>query len=182
VARKRMIHPSFFLSQTMNDVPVTTMVTFAGIWCWADDFGRGEDDAALVKAAVWARRKAMTEAKVAAAIDELVYDGALCRYIVGGVPLLHVTHWNEHQKVSHPTPSKLPPCPIHEPDAHEAFRSGVGAGMERFRRISRDAPESFSPSVVKSSSVQFRSDKDEGETSSSSSPSNARARGLGVVR
>ena len=29
MARKRMIHPDFFTSQTMNTLPVTTMLTFA---------------------------------------------------------------------------------------------------------------------------------------------------------
>lgn len=154
-----MIHPAFFLSRTMNDQPVTTMMTFAGIWCWADDYGRGEDDPTLVKAAVWARRKSMTEAKVAQAMNALVADGTLCRYEVGGVGIIHVTHWKEHQTVSHPTPSKLPPCPIHQADDYEKFLSGSDPATERFRNVSRNLPERLHRSVVKVSSAEVRSDK-----------------------
>jgi hypothetical protein len=150
-----MIHPAFFISKTMNDQPVTTMMTFAGIWCWADDYGRGEDDPALVKAAVWVRRKSMTEAKVAAAMDALVEDGTLCRYEVNGFGIIHVTHWREHQTVSHPTPSKLPPCPIHEAGDYETFLNGSDPKTERFRSLSRNSLERLLPSVVKASSVQI---------------------------
>src|SRR5690606_37420089 len=102
VARKRMIHPDFFTSATMNALPVTTMVTFAGIWTWADDYGRGEWAPELVKAAVWPRRRSMTEAKVEQAMTQLVDAGVLCQYVVAGHVLLHVTSWSEFQQVSHP--------------------------------------------------------------------------------
>lgn len=114
MSRKRMIHPSFFTSKPLNDMPIPCMITFAGIWCWADDYGRGEDDPVLVEAAIWPRRKAVTERHVAQHMDALVEAGLLCRYTVDGARLIHVTHWCEHQKVSHPTPSKLAPCPEHD--------------------------------------------------------------------
>lgn len=137
MARKRMIHPDFFTSASMNAVTVQQMLTFAGIWCWADDFGRGEDDEALVKAAVWPRRRSVTEAKVRADLDALAGVGVLCRYTVADVPLVHVTHWREHQKVSHATKSKLAPCPEHERDAWQKFVDGEFPEMERFASDSR---------------------------------------------
>lgn len=156
MARKRMIHPGFFDSRTMNDLPVTTMVTFAGIWTWADDYGRGEWAPELVKAAVWPRRRGMTEAKVEAAMHELVSAGVLCYYEVADHALLHVTAWAEFQQVSHPAKPKLPPCPDHEPDAYEEFLSSSDVAREKFRRSSGDRPEGLHASVVEVSSDQHR--------------------------
>ena len=155
--RKRMIHPDFFTSLTLNALPVTTMVTFAGIWTWADDYGRGEWAPELVKAAVWPRRKAMTEAKVEAAMHELVEAGVLCYYEVADHALLHVTAWSEFQQVSHPAKPKLPPCPHHEPGQYEDFLNDSDVTREKFRNPSGGRPERLHASVVKVSSDQSSS-------------------------
>lgn len=143
MARKRMLSPEFFLSRTLNDLPVQTMVTFAGIWCWADDFGRGEDDETLVKAAVWPRRRSMTEAKVRADMDALVGKSVLCQYAIEGHELIHVVNWREHQKISHPTKSKLPPCPEHEPEGWASFLMDDDPALAKFRNNSGAAPENI---------------------------------------
>ena len=155
MARKRMIHPGFFTSMTLNALPVTTMLTFAGIWTWADDYGRGEWAPELVKAAVWPRRKAMTEAKVEAAMHELVVAGVLCYYEVADHALLHITAWGEFQQVSHPALPKLPPCPTHEPAKYEEFRNDSDVTREKFRTSSGGRPETFRRSVVEVSSDQI---------------------------
>lgn len=133
MARKRMIHPSFFQSATMNALPVETMLTFAGVWCWVDDFGRAEDEESLAKAAIWPRRKSITERKVRAMLDQLAAVDVLCQYEVTGHLLLHVVNWREHQTVSHPTRSKLPPCPKHEPDEWETFLTEDDSVTNKFR-------------------------------------------------
>lgn len=133
MARKRMLSPEFFSSGPVSRLPVTAMLTFAGLWCYFDDFGRGEDDADLVKAAVWPRRTAHTTRKVAADLDAIVAEHLICRYEVSGVRLIHATSWGEHQKISHPTASRLPPCPRHESRLHEIFLRETGNGLDRFR-------------------------------------------------
>jgi len=145
MARKRMLSPEFFSSAPVNELPIPAMVTFAGLWCYFDDFGRGEDDAALVKAAVWPRRRSQTVLKTGNDIDLLVSNKLLCRYEVGGVSLIHSVSWQEHQRISHPTPSKLPPCPEHEPDDYAAYLRLRGDGRDRFRKDSGTAPVSLVP-------------------------------------
>lgn len=140
MARKRMISPEFFTSSTMNALPIQTMLTFAGIWCWADDFGRGEDDEKLVRASVWVRRPSMTEKRVRADMDALAATEALCQYLVNDIRLIHVTSWNEHQKISHPAKSKLPPCQIHESEAWAAFLMNTDAALHKFRSDSGATP------------------------------------------
>jgi hypothetical protein len=142
MARKRMLSPEFFSSAPVSRLPIPAMITFAGLWCYLDDYGRGEDDPALVKAAVWPRRKVQTEAKVAADLDAIAAQELICRYTEGGSALIHSPSWNEHQKISHKTPSRLPPCPAHEPDEYSAYLRQRGDGRDRFRNASGNAPES----------------------------------------
>jgi len=141
MARKRMLSQSFFTSATMNDVPMQTMLTFAGIWCWADDDGRGEDDETLVKAAVWPRRKSVTEKKVRTDMDLLTFKEVLCRYSVNDEPIIHVVGWFEHQYISHPTKSKLPPCQFHEPEKWAMFLMDDDPSLHKFRNDSGEPPE-----------------------------------------
>lgn len=143
MARKRMLSPEFFTSGPVNNLPIPAMVTFEGLWCYCDDYGRGEDDAALIKAAVWPRRRSHTERHVAADLDAIVIHSLICRYEVGGVKLLHVPSWSEHQKISHRTPSKLPPCPAHEAGEYEFYLHEKGDGRDRFRNGSGTFPESL---------------------------------------
>ena len=148
MARKRMIKPEFFTSRTIDAMTVQAALGFAGLWCYVDDYGRGEDDLALLKASIWPRRRTVTEAKISTDREQWVKHGVVCRYNVGGFPLLHVVNWFEHQTVNHPTESKLPPCPVHDPGLFAVFKNDSGGALEKFRRDVREAAESLLPNVV----------------------------------
>lgn len=141
MARKRMLSPEFFTSGPVSQLPISAVVTFAGLWCYFDDFGRGEDNADLIKAAVWPRRSSMTVKKVAADLDAIAAGQLICRYQSAGVRIMHSPSWNEHQKISHRTASKLPPCPEHEAALYGFFLSESGDGLDRFRNGSGKYPE-----------------------------------------
>ena len=141
MARKRMLSPEFFVSAPVNRLTYTAMITFAGLWTYFDDYGRGEDEAALIKAAVWPRRRSQTEAKVAADLDLIASEDLICRYQAGGMPVIHSPSWDEHQKISHKTPSKLPPCPVHEPEDHAAYLRLHPPNLHALRNGSGNAPE-----------------------------------------
>lgn len=177
-----MIHPEFFTSATLARLDPRTLVTFAGLWIYCDDFGRGEDDASFVAAAVWPRRHDIGAAEVEADLTELAAVGVLCRYRVGTdmgtdlwtTPLFHLPSWFEHQKVSHPTPSKLPPCHSCEGTLFREWYRGNDTATERFRRAEKaaraaktgrgnfangsgTAPERLPNDSAQCSSVQFSS-------------------------
>ncbi len=140
MARKRVISPELFTSESVASLPIPTRYTWVGLLCYLDDMGRGKDNPALIKAAVWPLDDSYTSRKVASDVQKLVQLGSLCRFECCGVPLLHVPTWSLWQKISHPTASKLCPCPGHEPveaDLHrhasewapEPLRSGSGATL-----------------------------------------------------
>lgn len=151
MARKRMLPPEMFTSATVSSWPVQTRWTWAGMSCYLDDYGYGEDSPALVKAAVWPRDSNYTERKVKTDIDRIVAAGSLCRFVCCSKPQLHATSWSTWQKPSHPTPTRMCPCPTHSPDASRIHQ-------EEFAKSSGAAPHS----VVKASSEE-RSSGDESD-------------------
>lgn len=112
MARIRTVKPSFFTSLTVADLSVEARLTFIGLWTYVDDEGRGVDDPRLVRAAVWPLDDHRLD-DVAGWLDELAEAGLIRRYTVDGRRFLVIHSWLEHQKVSHPAPSTLPPPPEH---------------------------------------------------------------------
>lgn len=127
-----MISPEFFRSETLATVPLAARITFAGLWVYCDDEGRGKDNPALIEADVWPLDSTHSERKVAADLQKLAAIGSICRYECCGRQL-HIPAWHLWQKISHPTPTRLCPCPRHDPEAsrihREGFRRDSGAAL-----------------------------------------------------
>jgi hypothetical protein len=117
MARIRTIKPSIFSSETVCSWPIPVRWTFAGLFTYMDDAGRARDEPRLIKAELYPLDDAMTIHKIEKHLEMIAKDGPLCRYLFDGTPLMHIISWTEHQRIAHPTPSKIPPCPTHEPDA-----------------------------------------------------------------
>lgn len=150
MARKRMVDPAMFTSETVASLPIPTRYTWVGLLCYLDDTGRGKDNAALVKASVWPLDDAYTARKVAADLAKLAEAGMICRFECCGARQLHAPAWSSWQKISHPTATKLCPCAAHEPKALRLHRSELGIPPEGFARGSGAAPRN----VVEVSSVE----------------------------
>lgn len=118
MARIRTIKPALFTSRTVSNYSDALFRTFTGLFCYVDDRGRGEDDCDLIKSEIAPRIKKKTPRLIEAHLAELAIgsDPPLCRYEVDGVRYLHLLGFNDHQRVNRPTPSRIPPCPKHEPE------------------------------------------------------------------
>jgi hypothetical protein len=119
--RIRTIKPDAFTSDSLSTVSVLARWTFAGLWTYCDDDGRARNDVRLIKAALFPIDNATSLAKVTNALNELVDIGAVCLYSAAGRDYLHCPKWGEHQRVSHPTASKIPACPEHSGENPEDY-------------------------------------------------------------
>jgi len=81
---------------------------FIGLWNYADDHGRGRDDARLICAELFALDDDKTPAEVEKAMKELARKGRIIRYTVNGKKCFEITNWSEHQKPNKPVDSKIP--------------------------------------------------------------------------
>lgn len=106
--RIRTIKPEFFTSETVADLPMRARLTWIGLWTYCDDFGRCRDNVKLIKAAVWALDD-VSLSHIEKDLTDLQACGLVYRYEVAGKVYLQITNWSEHQRVSHPTVSKIPP-------------------------------------------------------------------------
>jgi hypothetical protein len=127
MARIRTIKPEIFSSEDFTALGLATRLTFIGLWTYVDDYGRGKADPRLIKAAIWPLDDDVPASVVAKSLDEMELHGMVCRYRAEGRDYLHVVNFGRHQKVGHPTDSKIPECArqIH----------GVGDSASAFEQV-----------------------------------------------
>lgn len=124
MARIRSIKPEVRRSLTVGAWPREVRLAWVYLWGYLDDKGRGVDDMRLIVAECFPLDRDVTERKmerwIALMAEKPEHDPTeappLCRYGVGGRHYLHAIKWREHQKINRPQPSRLPACPIHEPE------------------------------------------------------------------
>ncbi|MFI0743289.1 hypothetical protein ACH4PU_35230 [Streptomyces sp. NPDC021100] len=113
--RIRTIKPEAFESEDLASVSVTAERTFFGLLTQADDAGRFRDNAAVIAGRLWALRPEHTATHVARDLEELAAAGLICRYTgCDGRAWLHIVTWDQHQKISKSTASRVPGCPRHQ--------------------------------------------------------------------
>jgi hypothetical protein len=130
MARIRSVKPEMRRSLTVSAWPIPVRWTFVGLLGYLDDYGRGLDECRLVKAELYPLDDDMTARRVDQHLA-MIATGPLCRYKAAGQSYIHIPSWEEHQRVSHPSPSRIPPCPLH--DSPETLPKDSGAAPERLR-------------------------------------------------
>ncbi|MCX4596160.1 hypothetical protein OG819_42865 [Streptomyces sp. NBC_01549] len=140
MARIRSIKPEMRTSITVSLWPREVRYFFILLWGYLDDYGRGVDDELLIASDCFPRDRDVTPEVIDGWLETIAEAGPLCRYEVDGRTYLHAPNWREHQKPSHPTRSKIPPCPDDEPDDFKRWRD---VNPQRLRNRSRKSREEF---------------------------------------
>ncbi|MFE9850272.1 hypothetical protein ACFYPN_15880 [Streptomyces sp. NPDC005576] len=130
MARIRSIKPEFFTSLTIADLPLSTRLTFIGLWTYVDDNGVGPADARLIRAAVWPLEEAPDILqRTREDLQRLHAARLVTLYDYSGKPLVAVSGWAEHQKVSHPRKDRFPrPEDLQEPADQGSFNPSEDSG------------------------------------------------------
>lgn len=137
MARIRSAKPEWWSKVKWCALPRDVRFTYKGIWeVMADDEGRFQAEPRLIKSSVWPLDDDITTKKLEkwlarlASVTVTTKDGdrapALLLYVVDGVRYGFMPGFVKHQKISHATPSKLPPPP-------EILGSGSGKAPETLR-------------------------------------------------
>lgn len=141
MARIRSVKPELRTSLTVATWPREVRYAWVLLWGYLDDHGRGKDDMRLLLADLFPLDKDVTGKKLDRWLALMCQPGpddpvpALCRYVVAGQTYLHATKWGDHQKVSHPKASRIPPCPINHA-ATESFAKPSGSSPEELQNRS----------------------------------------------
>lgn len=138
MARIRSIKPELRTSITVSLWPREVRYFFILLWGYLDDYGRGVDDELLIASDCFPRDRDVTPEQVDGWLELIADSGPLCRYEVDGRRYLHAPNWREHQKPSHPTRSKIPPCPDDEPEWFKAWRETHPQRLTKRSRKSRE--------------------------------------------
>src|SRR5215472_9844738 len=115
LARIRSLKPEAFSSDSLAKVSVNAERTFYGMSTIADDRGRLPDKPAQINGDLWSMRGGHTVAELEGELEELAKaDELVCRYTgCNGKRYLHLVTWDWHQKIDHPSKTRLPRCPHH---------------------------------------------------------------------
>jgi len=101
MGRIRTIKPEFFTSRSLSRVSRDARLTFAGLWCQADDCGRGVADVRILKGAIWPLDDDIGPDEITGHLEELLSTGHLVVYDVRGDLFYEVAQWPKHQAAAY---------------------------------------------------------------------------------
>jgi hypothetical protein len=109
MARIRSIKPGFWQDSRLSRFPALTRLVYICLWSMSDDYGRIEGDAETVWHFGFPREKPEDISRALANLREasrvVPYRGQ------DGIDCLFLPYFNKHQKIDHPTESKIPAPP-----------------------------------------------------------------------
>lgn len=157
MARIRQFKPGFFTDDKVGRLSRDARLFFFGVLSEADDEGRLVDAPKRLAGVIYPFDEDVTPKKVERWINELVEQQIVLRYTHEGGRFLYVRKFKDHQKMSHPTPSILPPPPPgpgqssgHPP---EILGSQPGEPPEDFAPVFEGVSVSVSEGLVERVSV-----------------------------
>lgn len=127
MARIRTIKPEHTLSEKIGHLSDRAYRLWIALLCNADDEGLGTLRPEELRMKVYGYQPKITSAHVSAALTELSEANLIAIFTAeaGGKTFYEMHDWLDHQKIQHPTPSKLPHPPLN------GVKSPVSGGLMR---------------------------------------------------
>lgn len=108
MAEDRMIRASMRWSENVNSWPIELRYFWTQLWGYCDDFGRGRDILALIKADTFPLDDDVTAERVGRWMQALELAGVVHRYEVGGKRFFECVNWHEHQEPQYLRKTDIP--------------------------------------------------------------------------
>lgn len=147
MARIRTIKPEFPHSESMGRVSRDARLTFILLWTIADDDGRLRGNSRMLASLLYPYDKDASELissencahdrencaqpceicaqpRISVWLDELEREKTIVRYEVNGSQYIQILNWLSHQRIDHPTKSKIPP-PKNSRKSRESSRKSL---------------------------------------------------------
>jgi len=140
MSRIRTIKPEFCESESIGRVSRDARLLFVQLWTIVDDAGRTRAAPKMLAGRLYPYDEDISAREIDGWLAELEREGCIARYQVGGGHYLQVTNWSKHQKIDHPTKSKLP-----GPD--ETITTVSPSSPESLTNNSRETRESLAPDL-----------------------------------
>lgn len=137
--RIRTIKPESFDSLSQKKLSPNARLVFFGLITMCDDYGKTFFSALKTRAHVFSCDENVTDEMVAGYVQELANVGSIELYQVGDLTYLRFPNWATHQRISHPTESKIPDPP-HARKPRETVRNHSGMIPEKFANESGKIP------------------------------------------
>lgn len=121
--RIRTIKPEFWEDETIGSLSRDARLLFACCLNTADDEGLLRWSAAYLKSQAFIYDEDITVPVVERLMEELTESSLIFSYRASKMqqPFACVVNFHKHQKINRPTPSKLPPPPIHDLRVKEMY-------------------------------------------------------------
>ncbi len=130
MARIRTIKPDYWGDPKTARISLPARLLFVGLLTEADDEGRFLASGKKLAGGLFPNDDDVTPKKVMDWLTELERVGFVERYTVEGIAYAHIPAFNDHQRISHPSPSRLPSPSCADP---EMFPNDSGKSPESLR-------------------------------------------------
>ena len=107
MARIRTIKPEFQRSQSMGRCSRDARLAFIELWPQADDTGRLPASSRMLASLLFPYDDDAPRL-IDGWLAELAREGCVVRYTVNGDDYLEITNFLKHQRIDHPSPSRIP--------------------------------------------------------------------------
>lgn len=125
MARKRMIDPDLWADERVLTLPWPAVGFYIGLISNADDEGRMVWSASQLRAKI-APRDDVTVAKVDEFMEAVDLAGLVHTYVVDSKTYAFLPSWARHQKIKHPTASRIPTPLLPEPSGSPSDNASLG--------------------------------------------------------
>ncbi len=112
MARKRMLSPDIWESNSFSELSDLAKIVFIGLISLSDDEGRGKANPSYIKSMLFPYDEHRRVAEIKSALSEIARCISTQFYSVNGNEYYSLTNWEKWQKIDRPSKSKLPAPPM----------------------------------------------------------------------